>query len=107
MLTVFITAIRTAALFICLTDDCRATGRKREVFAGPPGREEVEQDLPLQLLTLSGVGLGWGLGRIGGWGVSPTQKHLSHRLCVGGSAEQMQIPWPSQSLFRRNVGTHI
>lgn len=84
MLTVFITAIRTAALFICLTDDCRATGRKREVFAGPPGREEVEQGLPLQLLTLNGVGVGWGLGRMGGWGVSPTQKHLSHRLCVWG-----------------------
>lgn len=51
---VFITAIRTAALFICLTDDYRATGRKREVFAGLQDREEVEQDLPLQLLTLSG-----------------------------------------------------
>lgn len=87
---VFITAIRTDSLFLCLTDDYRATKRKRDVFPGPHSREKVEQDLPHSCSPQAGV----------------THPEAPLTLVVG-SSEQMQIPGPSQSLFKRNVGTHI
>lgn len=78
---VFITAIRTDSLFFCLTDDYRATRRKREVFPGPHSREKVEQDLPLQLLTLSG-------------GHPP--RSTSHTSCgvIGANADSWAQPEP-------------